>query len=89
MTAVCGMTGLTLWEGDAEGPPILDIKLLQEEEDQAQLLFLLQDHDSGGYLLRIVSFPGELKGGEGCECDSLLNIYVACEQQRLSSVSYN
>lgn len=60
VSAVCGVTGLTIWEESAEGLPILNMKLLQEEEDQAQLLFVLQDQDSGGYLLRIVSFPGEL-----------------------------
>ncbi|XP_063874801.1 kinetochore-associated protein 1-like [Scylla paramamosain] len=58
VAVVCGVTGLTLCEEDADRLPILDMKLLQEVEDQAQFLFLLEDPDSGGCLMRIVSFPG-------------------------------
>lgn len=59
VAGVCGLTGLTLCEVDADGLPILNMKLLEEVEDQAQLLFLLKDPDSDGCLMRIVSFPGE------------------------------
>lgn len=58
VAVVCGATGLTLWEADAKWQPVKDMRLLQEEEDRAQFLFLLQDPDSEGSLLRIVSFPG-------------------------------
>ena len=63
VSVVCGVTGLTLsegtTEGNTEGLPVLDMKLLQEVEDQAQLLFFHQDTHSGEHLLRIVSYPGK------------------------------
>lgn len=58
VAVVCGMTGLTLWEVGAKWQPVKDMRLLQEEEGRAQFLFLLDDPESEGNLLRIVSFPG-------------------------------
>lgn len=58
VTAVCGVTGLTLWESGVKWQPVKDMRLLQEEKDRAQILFLLKDPESEGNLLRIVSFPG-------------------------------
>ncbi|KAG0729033.1 Kinetochore-associated protein 1 [Chionoecetes opilio] len=52
VSVVCGVTGLTLWEAGGEGRAILDMKLLQEEEETAQVLFLLQDKDSEDCVLR-------------------------------------
>lgn len=58
VTVECGTTGSTLWRAGAKWQPVNDMRLLQEEEDRAQFLFLLNDPDSEGSLLRIVSFPG-------------------------------
>lgn len=58
VAVLCGATGLTQWEAGDKWQPIKDMRLLQEEEDRAQFLFLLNDPDSEGDLLRVVSFPG-------------------------------
>lgn len=67
---VCGVTGIMLWEGDEDDPPVLDITLLQGDEDQNQLLLLLHDPNGDGNLLRIVSFPSELQSLKFCVLSS-------------------
>ncbi|KAK3873420.1 hypothetical protein Pcinc_021553 [Petrolisthes cinctipes] len=54
---VCGVTGMMLWEGDEDDPPVLDMTLLQGDEQENQLLLLLHNPSGDGNLLRIVSFP--------------------------------
>lgn len=59
LMVLCGVTGLILWEGAIDDPPISDIALVQGDEHNTQFLLLLRNPDSKGCLLRIVSFPGE------------------------------
>ncbi|KAG7167662.1 Kinetochore-associated protein 1-like [Homarus americanus] len=58
LTVLCGVTGITVWEVGSDEPPVLDVSLLQGDDHNIQLLLLLRNPDSGGCLLRIVSFPG-------------------------------
>ncbi|XP_071532362.1 kinetochore-associated protein 1 [Panulirus ornatus] len=57
LVVLCGVTGLILWEGAIDAPPILDIMLIQGDENNPQFLLLLKNPNSEGCLLRIVSFP--------------------------------
>lgn len=66
LAIVCGVTGIMLWEGDEDDPPVLNMTLLQGDEDQNQLLLLLHDPTGDGNLLRIVSFPSELPSLKFC-----------------------